>query len=387
MTYPHLALRAWPFRIVPEPQFCDFLADRATLKADVESLLSSLEKRPTSTIHLMWSWYGAGKTHTAYYLANRCKSEHTTLNPIYTECPRDAKGFQDLYRVTVAQLPLDDIVTAFLEFYTGPPGKGVFRRAMDPDLSSALTQAALGDRPLQVLLLQWLLGNAIPRKSLSQLGVGARLASAEQCSSILADLFALLTTSRTGSGAVSPNPRGRTIWVVDELQRAEDLSPSAQRSILSGLVGVFNRCPTGLTLLLAYSGEPRAKGLPEWIPSDLADRIGLEKTMLLPPLRSDEGKAFVRDLLAHFRPAGATPATDYFPFAPEAVETLVDALAKKGDLKPRTLMQFLDNALRTLEPLLQTGDHQPISLTELKEALRDQAIAWPSQRTKTARHS
>src|SRR5438094_560074 len=120
VSYPHLCLREWPFRVVPEPQFCDFLADRSTLKTDVESLLNSL----------------------------------------------------------------------------------------------------------------------------TQLGVSARLAGAEQCSTILADLFALLTSS-TGSGAVSSNPRGRTIWIVDELQRAEDLAPSVQRSILSGLVGVFNRCPTG----------------------------------------------------------------------------------------------------------------------------------------------
>lgn len=331
----------------------------------------------------MWSWYGAGKTHTAFYLANLCKAAHKTLSPFYTECPRDAKGFQDLYRVAIGQLPLDDAITAFLELSTGPSTDG-FRRAMDPDLSSALTQAALGDRPLQILLQQWLAGSPIPRKSLTQLGVGARITSAEQCSLVLADLIALLT------GASDPrtlSTNRRIIWIVDEIQRAEEASSSAQRSLLSGLVGVFNRCPTGLTLLLAYSGEPKQQGLPSWIPSDLADRIGLEKTMLLPPLQSEEAKEFVRDLLAHFRPAGSTAPSPYYPFEPGAVEALVQALARKGDLKPRTLMQFLDNALRTLEPRLLAGDAEAISLAELKEALRDQAIAWPSQRVKAGRHT
>lgn len=378
MSYPHLQLRAWPFRVVPEPQFCDFLADRKAVKADVEALLRSLESRPTSTIHLMWSWYGAGKTHTAFYLANRCKAMHPALSPFYTECPRDARGFQDLYRVTVAQLPIQDVITAFLDLSTGP-STGDFRRALDPDLSSALTQAALGERPLQVLLQQWLIGNSIPRKSMTQLGVGARIGTAEQCSLILADLI-LLLTGCAGRGK-------RIIWIVDEIQRAEELPGSPQRSLLSGLVGVFNRCPTGLTLLLAYSGEPRPKGLPEWIPSDLADRIGLEKTMLLPPLLSDEGRAFVRDLLAHFRPPGVTPQSDYFPFEPAAVEALVDALASHGDLKPRTLMQYLDNVLRIVEPRLRAGDRNPISLAELKLALRDQAITWPAQRAKAGKGS
>ena len=381
MSYPHLALRAWPFRVVPEPEFCDFLADRSTLRSDVEALLRSLENRPTSTIHLIWSWYGAGKTHTAFYLANRCKAAHQALSPFYTECPRDAKGFQDLYRVAVAQIPIDNAITAFLDMSTSA-SSDAFRRAMDPDLTSALTQAALGDRPLQVLLQQWLAGNVIPRKSLVQLGVGTRVAGAEQCSVILAELIALLTR---GVDASAPNQHRRIIWIVDEIQRAEELPTAAQRSLLSGLVGVFNRCPTGLTLILAYSGEPKEKGLPAWIPADLADRIGREKTMLLPPLISAEGKAFVRDLLAHFRPAGVTPPSDYHPFEPEAVEMLVDALAGNGDLKPRTLMQFLDNALRTFEPRLLTGDGRAISLAELKEALRDQAVSWPTHRTKGRR--
>jgi hypothetical protein len=318
----------------------------------------------------MWSWYGAGKTHTAFYLANKAVTEHHGLVPFYTECPREASGFQDLYRVMVSQLPIDTVIGSFLDLTTGPSPKS-FGRVLDPDLSSALTQAALGDRPQQVLLQQWLVGNALSRKALAQLGVGGRIDTVEQCSEILADLVLLLT--RGGE-----SDRCRIIWIVDEIQRAEELPPRAQRSLLSGLVGVFNRCPTGLTMVLAYSGEPQQKGLPEWIPADLADRIGLEKTMLLPPMSSDDGMAFVRDLLAHFRPDGVTPTSEYFPFARDAVQSLTTGLSHKGDLKPRTLMQYLDNALRAVQPRFAAGDEQPISLEELREALKDQAIQWPT---------
>lgn len=157
--------------------------------------------------------------------------------------------------------------------------------------------------------------------------------------------------------------------------------------MLSGLVGVFNRCPTGLTLLLAYSGEPKEKGLPEWIPADLADRIGLEKTMLLPPLRSDEGRVFVHDLLAHFRLPEANDRGEYFPFEVEAIEALVDTLAKMGALKPRTMMQFLDASLRDLEPRLRAGDITSITVNGLREALKDHSLTWPARRPKSDKRS
>lgn len=236
MIYRHLGLRDWPFRIVPEPEFCDFMADRTSLRKDVEELLCALETRPTSDIQLIWSWYGAGKTHTVYYLANQCSERHQRLTPIYTELPREAKGFADLYRGVVSQLPLESVIDGFLDFSTRPHGRATFARTFDPDLSAALTQAALGDRPLQVLLGQWLLGNTLPVASLRHLGVGGRISITEKCAIVLADLIALLAPRTTTSTA---EPR-RLIWIIDEVQRVEDLAAAAHRSILSGLVGVFN---------------------------------------------------------------------------------------------------------------------------------------------------
>lgn len=122
MIYPHLGLRDWPSRIVPEPEFCDFLADRVTLRREIERLLHALENRPTSDIQLLWSWYGAGKTHTLYYLANQCAETHRKLLPVYTELPRDAKGFFDLYRSTVSKLPLEHVIDAYLSLITRKRG-------------------------------------------------------------------------------------------------------------------------------------------------------------------------------------------------------------------------------------------------------------------------
>jgi hypothetical protein len=372
MIYSHLGLRDWPFRIVPEPEFCDFLAARSVLRNDVKSLLVSMENRPTSDIQLIWSWYGAGKTHTLYYLANQCSQEHRRLLPIYTELPREAKGFFDLYRVTISQFPLERLIDAHLENITRPISKMGFSRAFNPDLNSALTQAALGERPTTVLLNQWLLGNPLPTAALRELGVGGRVNTTERCAEVLADVISLLAPRHSDAEARVQ----RVIWIIDEVQRVEEPSPMIRRSILSGLVGVFNRCPTGLTLLLSYTGTPQEKSLPDWIPRDLADRIGLERPMLLPPLRSDEARLFVQELLEHFRLPEARHLGTYYPFETEAIEDLLKALGRDGDLKPRSIMEALDASLRHLEPLIRAGEIKSIGAKALRDSLARLSIKW-----------
>lgn len=384
MTYPHLGLRDWPFRIVPEPEFCDFLADRAILRKEVEDLLGSLENRPTSHIQLIWSWYGAGKTHTVYYLANQCSKKHRRLLPVYTELPRDAKGFVDLYKVVVGQIPTESIVDAFLEFTTGPREKPAFGHTLDPDLSAALTQAALGNRPTKVLLGQWLLGNPLPQSSQRELGVGMRINTTEKCAVVMADLVSLLAPRRPLSGEGLSTPT-RLIWIVDEVQRVEDLSPSARQSVLSGIVGVFNRSPTGLTILLSYTGAPSEGSLPDWITDDLKDRIGLERPMLLPPLRSDEAMILIQELLAHFRLPEPAHHGVFYPFDRAAIEALVRALAKNGDLKPRSIMETLDASLRHLEPRLRSGKLSIITVGALRESLDRFPLDWSQLPAKKSR--
>lgn len=375
MDYPHLSLRAWPFRIVPEPELCDFLGDRTALRRDLELLLTSLGNRPTSDIQLLWSWYGAGKTHTLYYIANRCRADHRGVTAIYTELPREAKGFIDLYRSSIAQIDVDVLVDAFLEHSTRPvQDKPAFGHHLDIDLASALRQAAVSDRHVQVALGQWLLGNALTKQSMRELGVGGKIDKTEKCASVFGDVVKLLAPQ---GGQV---PSKRIIWIIDEVQRVEDLTPNAQRSVLSGLVGLFNRCPAGLTIMLSYTGEPKQSGLPDWIPDDLKDRIGLERPMLLPPLGVDDAALLIRELLANFRsPGSIASASPYFPFEESAIQILLKALSRKGDLKPRALMEVMDASLRVLEPQMRAGTLKSIDLASLKASLERLDIDWSEQ--------
>lgn len=376
MSYPHLGLTDWPFRIVPEPEYCDFLADRSNLRKEVHDLLVSLENRPTSDIQLVWSWYGAGKTHTLFYLANQCASSHLGLLPIYVELPRESRSFVDLYRATVSQLPIAKLIDSYLEHSTRPVAKPGFARALDTDLNSALTQAVLGERRMQVLLNQWLLGNSLPTSAHHELGVGGRIATTEKCAVILADIISVLAPRSASLDSLDVR---RVIWVIDEVQRVDDLAPSIQRSVLSGLVGVFNKCATGLTIILSYTGAPREESLPEWIPPDLADRIGLERPLLLPPLRSDEAMLFVRDLLERFRLPECRQLGEYYPFERDAIEELIRVIERRGELKPRIIMEALDASLRVLEPLIRAGQIKVVGTADLRESLGRLSLDWGSE--------
>ena len=103
MFYQHLHLSQWPFAVVPRPEYCTFIAGRPQLKADIADLLRALSRRDTSSIHVLWSSFGAGKTHSLYYIASEArgacaKPPAMDMVPIYTEFPEQVRGFVDLYR-------------------------------------------------------------------------------------------------------------------------------------------------------------------------------------------------------------------------------------------------------------------------------------------------
>ena len=172
MDYPHLRLTRWPFPTVPEQEFCDFIADRKQLCDEIEGLLSTLSGQDTSSIHLVWSWFGAGKTHTLYYFANRANrgaSDHQQLRAVYSEFPKAARSFVDLYRSFAAGLDFDEVIDAYLEIATSPTAEK-FKRVVtmaSPDLFTALHVLATGTVKDQMTAMRWLRGDTLAASELS----------------------------------------------------------------------------------------------------------------------------------------------------------------------------------------------------------------------------
>jgi hypothetical protein len=179
----YLKLTAWPFSIVPRQQHCDFLAGRTQLRNDISALLRGLSRRDTSSIHILWSWLGAGKTHSLYYLMNEAKAQDPAspiqLYPMYSEFPKRARGFIDLYQSAVVNIDRRLMIDSFLEAMTSPVWTARFAALSDanPDLSAAFRTMVMGSDFDQSIAVRWLRGDPLPISDYRRLGISQRVTS------------------------------------------------------------------------------------------------------------------------------------------------------------------------------------------------------------------
>ncbi len=370
--YLHLGLARWPFPVVPKRELCTFLADRRQLRTDIADLLTTLSRRDTSSIHLFWSWFGAGKTHTLFYLANRA-DEITRLNgknvfyPVYSEFPKAARSFVDLYRSFVIGFEVDSLIDAFLEISTCPESERLRREIMlaSPDLANALQLMATGRTHEQVTAMRWLRAESLPVSEFRGVGISQKISSSEEASRILAALVDLLATAARGQG----RPGSRVIWLLDEFQRIDRAGSRTVNEINTGLHSTFNACPTGLSLFLSFTGKPQLNTLPQWFSPELRDRIGRTKVMILPPMVGDEALGFVKDVLDQARACEFKPPSPYFPFTEDSCRTIIEEVSKKDELRPRVIMHAFNAVLEEADPKMEAKDIKVISSDFAKHAL------------------
>jgi len=357
IKYPHLHLTDWPFRIVPDEVSCSFMADRTQLSNEVRTLLRGLSRQPASSIHLMWAWFGAGKTHTLKHIEYLCKKEFTEVIPIYMEFPKGIKSFLDLYKSFVTVLDKETIEIAYYETFTNPKKEEISKRLKHdfPDLSSALMFLYQGNLQEQDIALRWLRAECKEKQSLKNIGILKPIQTAEDSTKVIEWLIRLINFGGSSSGTIQ-----RVLWMIDEYQRIKDLRRPVIDEINSCLHSIFNRCPNGLSIIISFSGYPE-KRLPEWLSPEIRDRID-KRHLLLPPLSKDEILTFVKDLLKHFRNPGSN-VDEYFPFDQEAVHVILKKIedeAKKkkrqDEPKPRTIMQCFNMVLQEAEPLIEKGE-------------------------------
>ena len=375
-TYDHLGLSGWPFSVVPRPEFCTFIAGRPQLDSDINELLRNLSRRDTSSIHVFWSWFGAGKTHSLYFLANRAKELNGTslpvqLQPVYTEFPRSAKDFVDLYRAFTSSMNLQTFAEAFLELGTSPQQQLIYEELLsrNPDLASALRNLSTGTPHDQTTAIRWLRGDSLPQAEFRRVGISQRIRSSDLATQTLASLLNLLIAAEQSRGRQGH----RLVWLIDEFQRVRHAGKSAILDVNAGLHSLFNACPTGLSLVLSFSGQPDPKNLPTWFSREMKDRIGVTKVMVLPPLQRTEARVFVEDVLKQFR-LGAGDDSALYPFTAESCETIFDYLEDNGNLRPRFLMEALNAVLERADPKIEERQIPTISATFARAVLADHVI-------------
>ena len=359
--FDHLRLQRWPFTVVPEPGRCDFIADREQLSKDLQKLLRGLSRQNASSIHPIWSWFGAGKTHTLYYLANQAalidKRGNGHLRTVYSEFPQSPSSFLDVYKSFARRLDPEVLFEASLEIYTSPRSSHLklALRAVSFDLVKAIDVLAIGEPADRELAMRWLRAEALPVADCRKIGISKRIASSEDSSRILTGIVQLFS-----SGASLQNQsNSRLIWLLDELQRIEKSPPRIRNDINTGLHSTFNGCPTGLSMILSFSGHP-TKTLPAWFSPELKDRIGSTKVMILPPMQTTDALQFVRDVLAHSRGPEHTNIDPYFPFSERTCRVIIEDI-RKDELKPRSIMQAFKTVLEEADPQIEAGEIQVIS--------------------------
>lgn len=369
MRYPHLALTEWPFQTVPDDNFCTFMADRVGVLQDIHALLRNLSRRNTSSIHLIWAWFGAGKTHTLKHISYLCSIEYKSISTVYIEFPRSARSFLDLYQSFVANCDLELFKEAYLDILTSPNKDEVQNELfkMSPDLSKAMKALCIGGLEENELVLRWLRGDKVPLTELRMVGIGRRIDNSESAVSALSWLVKLINMS----ARVSEGQLARITWIIDEFQKIEECRDSTIEEINGCLHALFNRSPNCFSLFMSFSSKPE-KRFPQWLSNELADRIGIEKVITLPPMASDEAMLFVKDVLRHFRIDATGTPDPYFPFSQQVVHDVISLIhKKKKELRPRNIMQFLNVLLEEAEPLMESRELKLITTDFANKVLGD----------------
>jgi hypothetical protein len=348
---------------VPDENSYRFMADRSKIADDIATLLRNLSRRSSSSMHFMWAWFGAGKTHTLRHIEYLCKSQYPSIVPIYIEFPKSAKGFIDIFKSFTSAIDWKIVRNSYLEICTNSELKNIQEELIYdfPDLSNALLFLYQGTQEQQEIATRWLRTDYREKQILRSIGVVKPIQSAEDATKALSWLIRLISLGNQ-QGVVD-----RVLWMIDEYQRIEQLKKFAMEEMNGSLHSLFNRNPNGLTIIISFSGIPEEKKLPIWLSGEIKDRIGIEKPFLLPPLSQEEAEIFVEDVIGHFKDTSKDDDR-LFPFTIESIREIIKILDKKAkevkrkdEPKPRTLMHFFNAVLEEADSLIENGKMRVIT--------------------------
>ena len=359
-------LSEWPFREVPEPTRCNFLAGRPDLSETLERFIS--RTNPVSSVHLFWASLGAGKTHALFYLTSRLRSSARFL-PIYTEYPESEASFLAIYQSLAQRIPWNDVTESCLHLFTNPDptaNKGLAEiKMVHPDIYRAFFLIAEGEEPVKTRIARrWIRGERLSATDLRAVGLSHTLSTPSECAAAISVLARVLGLK--SKLVDQPSQSFRLVWILDESQRLAKAPRRLNHEINAGLQSAFNSTPDYFSLILSFSGIPE-KTLPKWLRPELADRIGARSLILLPPFNRQQAKKFFMELLANYQ-TSSTHAEPFFPFTESAVDymvvrvlkgklALIEGFTEQAGVRPRALIKC---AHAVLEEHQELGEDPPI---------------------------
>jgi hypothetical protein len=336
--HDHLGLRGWPFNIVPSEETAAVWVGRTQLRRQLRALLRTASRVPASQIVLLWASFGQGKTHALRHLEGLARQEPDII-PLFTVTPKGIRSFVDIYRAIA-----DGAIAANL---LAAAGRDLFDRTggrLHSDVERAVVRIAMYSEEEARVAVSWLRADKVPVRDLKDIGLSQRIETSGDAVEALNQLIRVL--QRDGSVKV--------LLLIDEVQELADVGKRVTECI-GGLHKVFDRNPTGLTMVLSFmtATQPAMKGI---IGETLFDRAS--DVLSLPALDPEEAIELIEGLLREW---SLDPATAPAPFTRDAIVAVVRRVASKlSTLTPRAVIKPFNKILRDADLDIADGEVEGI---------------------------
>jgi hypothetical protein len=314
-----------PFTLTAGKDIAPLWAGRTATKAHLERLRKSYNNRGDSSLDLIWSNLGAGKSHALHHFRHLLTCDPNSSRPIlcaYLEVPEQLTKFLDLYKSIASSIPLAPAMELV--------ARGVSENG-HTNLKRCATAFLYGGSTERDLAVEWFRGNRPHLRDLrSATAIDSRIEDDATATDVLANLIELVA-----------GLSGRLVLLIDEFQRVAPLQEHRRNAVLSSVRTLFSRNPKGVSAVLAASCRIEKNAM-DLLPRELQTIMGMKPSITLPEMSLEEAVEFVRDRFAYFRPGGYS-AEVFAPFDDAGIMHVLKTIQDKEEASmiPRTILQVL----------------------------------------------
>lgn len=355
----HFCLTSWPFRIIPDAEFCKVWANRENLYKIWEEKFNYVIRRKLSTIYLIWGYYGAGKTHGLLHFKWKLFEKERAAFVVYHEFPKTARKFLDIYKEFTKNMDFQEfckvLERVYLKILKNEKNPLTFLNKHITSSWNTLSKIflMLGQSKNVELAERWIKCEKVSLFDLKKVGISERIEESTDAIRTLAGIVRATTFMNEKLETYKA-----VFWMIDECQALQKIYYRGAEEIKANLTSVFNACPNNFCLTLAFKSDSPAT-IQQVLSEDMLKRLSLESVIHVPAFKSvSEAKKFVLDLLSKFRTKTKVP-DEFFPFSEDAIDVTISFIAKKtNEITPRDLMVYFNKILDTadMEGIIKTKD-------------------------------
>lgn len=316
--------RISPFSVIADSVTAACWSGRPETLEVLHRLRRSLERRPDSSLDVLWANFGSGKTHTLFHLAHLLN--HNSVGEsktfcVYIDMPQQVSSFHELFMKIVSRIPMEllgEVLT------TVPPDR------LNYNLRQAGNVISVGNSAQKQIAYDWLRGERIYLRELKgSTGITQRIENDTVATEVLSQVVAAFANSKI-----------RLVIMIDEFQRIGWLDEKKKNRTLSAIRSIFNANPRFFSMILAIYSLVEENAL-LLVPEELKTLLGMRPMISLPEFNYVEAKDFILGRLKFFRSDGYA-GDPLAPFTMDGIDNILRHLnnEEKDPLIPRKILQI-----------------------------------------------